>query len=689
MPKRPADSSAARAVLEVLRRPDYRPMPQRELLHRAHVPAAERPAVRRMIRDLIQDGVLRKVAGGKLAAAGEARRERPARGADLLGLFLARRRGGEIRPFDPAAGETFLVRPGDEGGAEDRHAVRAEIVRGAEGEAGHARVVEVLGDVDEPGTDVRVVVRRHRLAGAFPADAQAEARRLPATIDAAALRARQRFDDPAPVTIDGETAKDFDDAIAVAELPGGGYRLWVHIADVSHFVPPASALDREARRRGTSVYLPGTVVPMFPERLSNDLCSLRPGEDRLVQTAILDYGSRGAVRRVRYADGVIRSAARLTYTQVGNLLDGEPGHGVPRGVAAMLRVADRLRAILEKRRHARGSIDFDLPEPQILLDVEGVMTGIVVEARNRAHRMIEEFMLAANDAVASELERAGWPCLYRVHQTPDPARLAALRSFLESLGIDASALEGEVDSKEIQELLERVEDSPEAPVVRQVALRSMQQARYSTTNLGHFGLASPTYCHFTSPIRRYPDLVVHRLLRAERRGGRPEDVVDPDELADVASTSSELEREAEAAERELLSWKKVAFIEDRVGDVFRGVVTGVARFGLFVQLVDNMVEGLVRVEDLGDDWFDWIESRMELRGRRTGRAWRLGDALDVRVDRVDRALRRVDLRPVGAVSRRERRGDGSGQVRRPRGEPRTRRDGAGRRAGRSRRRRGS
>lgn len=256
-------------------------------------------------------------------------------------------------------------------------------------------------------------------------------------------------------------------------------------------------------------------------------------------------------------------------------------------------------------------------------------------------------MLAANDAVAAQLETGGWPCLYRIHERPDPSRLDVLKSFLESLGFDARAVEGDIEPSDIQNILDQVENSPEAAVVRQVALRSMQQARYSTTNLGHFGLASPTYCHFTSPIRRYPDLVVHRLLRRQRRNGSAGDAHDVDSLGDVAATSSALERNAEAAERELLVWKKVAFIDGRVGDVFSGIVTGVTRFGLFVQLVDNMVEGLVRVEQLGDDWFDWIESRFELRGRRSGRAYRLGDTLRVRVARVDRVLRRVDLVPVG------------------------------------------
>jgi ribonuclease R len=448
------------------------------------------------------------------------------------------------------------------------------------------------------------------------------------------------------VTIDGETARDFDDAIAVAALPRGGFRLFVHIADVAHFVPPGGALDLEARRRGTSVYFPDRVVPMFPERLSNDLCSLRAERDRLVQTVILDFTARGVRRAVRFADGIIRSRARLTYTGVAALLAGDRA-AVPDAVAPMLRAADRLRAALEQRRIARGSIDFDLPEPQILLDVEGAMTGITVEPRNRAHRMIEEFMIAANEAVAEHLEGAGGPALYRIHERPDPDKLEALAAFARAFGLELAGATGPgISPRDVQELIASVADRPECRVVSQVALRAMKQARYSGGNCGHFGLASSAYAHFTSPIRRYPDLVLHRLLRARRQGVAAASVLGGVELESLATACSELERSAEAAERELLLWKKVAFIERQVGAIFEGIVTGVARFGLFVQLIDSLVEGLVHVERLGSEWFEFVESRQELRGVVTGRTYRLGDRLAVRVDRVDRVLRRVDLAPV-------------------------------------------
>jgi ribonuclease R len=700
-------SELARALQEVLDHPDYRPLLQRELLHRANVGGRDRPAARELIRRWVREGRLQALRGGRLAAvpavqevegvleragrgfarvvaaAGGENVLVPARllaharpgdrvvarvlsrgrdgglrgvvdrvvrreGGEPLGVFRVRGGRGQVLPLDPSLGRAIDVPPTQRGEAEDGHIVRFQTARGRRaGSAREARVLETLGHLDDPATDTRVVTREFGLSDAFPDEVSRAAARLPAAVSRSDAAGRERFDEPAPVTIDGETARDFDDAVAVQALPAGGFRLFVHIADVAHFVEPGGQLDDEARQRGTSVYFPDRVLPMFPERLSTDLCSLRPGVDRLVQSAILDVGPRGKLHAARFADGIIRSAARLTYTQVANALEGEgSAAGIPEHVLPMLRVADRLREVLEHARHARGSIDFDLPEPQILLDVEGVMTGITVQARNRAHRMIEEFMLLANEAVAGFLERAGGPCLYRIHEPPAVEKLQALGAFVEHFGLTLRAPGGAIEPAEIQRLLESVEGRPEYPIVSQVALRSMKQARYAVENSGHFGLASATYCHFTSPIRRYPDLVVHRQLR-ERRDGRQTNgmAMDPAWLAEVAVASSERERNAEAAERELLSRKKVTFISGREGESFDGVVTGVTGFGLFVQLVDNLVEGLVRVEQLGEEWFEHDAQRMELRGSRSGRVFRLGDRLRVRVDRVDRVLQRVDLSP--------------------------------------------
>ena len=517
--------------------------------------------------------------------------------------------------------------------------------------AREARVLESLGHLDEPGTDVAVVVRKFGLAGEFPAPVLRATASLPAQVGPKEAAGRERFDDPSPVTIDGETARDFDDAIAVERRGRDGYRLYVHIADVAHFVEEGSSLDREARQRGTSVYFPDRVVPMFPERLSNDLCSLRPDEDRLVQSVVVDLDGEGGVTAVRFSDGVIRSAARLTYTQVADHLERRTSKGIPGPVREMLRTAGGLLELLERRRHRRGSIDFDLPRPQILLDVEGAMTGITLEPTNRAHAMIEEFMLLANEVVAGHLEEHEAPCLYRVHQAPDPLKLEALAGFVRGFGLELSATGDEIAPRELQQLIESVQGRPEARVVGQATLQAMQQARYSVENSGHFGLAAPVYCHFTSPIRRYPDLVVHRELRRLRRGDTTRGQGDS---STVAEHSSERERNAESAERELLAWKKVAFIDGHVGQSYDGLVTGVARFGLFVQLVENLVEGLIRVEQLGDEWFEHDAEGFALRGSESGRCFRLGDRMRVRVDKVDRVLRRVDFSPVDGTSPRAR-----------------------------------
>ena len=645
---------ATRTLVDFMSAPSYRPMLQRELLHRAHVPGPERGSFRKILRRLIRQGRIRKLRGGRLVMAGptDARKGRLVEKthARMLGIYFERGRSGSVQPLDPARGETILVRAADRAKAADWEAVAVEIVKAAkDGRAAEGKVVERLGKLGAPGTDVRVVSHRYQLAGEFGKETLARARKLPGKIGPEEAKGRERFDDPSPVTIDGETARDFDDAIAVLELPRGGFRLWVHIADVSHFVKAGDPIDLEARSRGTSVYFPEKVIPMLPEALSNDLCSLVPGEDRLVQSAVMEFSAKGAMRKVRFADGIIHSAARLTYTQVGALLEGKKrGHGVPAAVVPMLKSADRLREVLERRRHARGSIDFDLPEPQILLDVEGAMTGITIQPRNLAHRLIEEFMLAANEAVAGQLAEREQPAVYRVHDPPDPTKLDSLVRFVEGFGHELRAHDAPTVSKEIQQLLEQVEGLPEERVINQVALRTMNQARYAPENAGHFALAAPDYTHFTSPIRRYPDLIVHRQLRAlrKRKGAMPHE---EGELGELAESSSNLERNAEAAERELLAWKKVAFISDHVGESFDGIVTGVTRFGLFVQLVENLVEGLVRIELLGHEWFDYDERRHELIGSQSGKHFRLGDRMRVTVTRVDRIRQRVDMTPEGEV----------------------------------------
>jgi ribonuclease R len=568
----------------------------------------------------------------------------------VVGVVRSRSGAFVIEPFEASEDPALELREGARGGAVAGDAVVAEIARPARAKRGaerrrlEAKVVEVLGPLDAPGVDVEIVVRRRGIRRGFPEPVRVAAARIPREIPEAELSRRERFADPAPVTIDGETARDFDDAIAVAPGPSGGLTLYVHVADVSYYVSPGDPIDREARGRGTSVYFPDRVYPMVPPRLSDDLCSLRPGQDRLVQSAVIDVDRKGKVVGTRFADGVIRSAARLTYTQVASLLEGHPHPEIPAEVAAMLRRAETLRVLLERQRRARGSVDFDLPAPTILLDVEGAMTGIKVEPRNRAHRMIEEFMLAANEAVAGWLTSRKAAALFRVHAPPDPEKVEALGSFAKSLGLTLKPRKDGIRPKDVQELLDQAEGKPFQSVVNTVALRSMMQARYATSDTGHFGLAAEHYLHFTSPIRRYPDLVAHRALRAARRRGKGgKEGRDPD-LEALAESCSRLERDAEAAERELLEWKKVKYLAGRIGEAFEGIVSGVARFGLFIQLQGGIGEGLVRVERLGGEWFEHDPARHELRGPQSGRTFRLGDALRVVVERADTVLRRVDLR---------------------------------------------
>ena len=742
---------SVKAVLDYVCRPDYRPMPVAELLRRLGVPKEGRAFMRRIVRDLIRTEKIARLGGrvvlspegpvvirgrlalhpsghgrvtpergggdviipaGSLGGAAhgdtvEARITRARRDGEkgegevikvarrsrqrIVGLFAERVRGGMVHPFDPADGDPISIPGAFRMGAAGGDAVTVDLIRSAGPErAPEGKVLEILGPIDRPGVDVKVVALRHGLSLTIPEEVTEAADELPEAVPRKEAATRERFDDPPPVTIDGETARDFDDAVAVSELPDGGFRLFVHIADVAAFVPPGGILDLEARTRGTSVYFPDRVLPMFPEKLSNDLCSLRPSEDRLVQSVVLDFDGTAEVRRVRFADGVIRSAARLTYTQVAEVLEGTKRvTGVPQRIVPLLHAADRLREALEARRRARGSIDFDLPEPQILLDVEGVMTGITVTPRNRAHRLIEEFMIAANEAVAAYLEANGAPCLYRIHEQPDPLKIEGLAELARGFALKLPGDPATIRPGDIQSLLERAEGRPEHPLLAQVALRAMKQARYSAENAGHFGLASTVYCHFTSPIRRYPDLIVHRLLRALRHGGAQEVASVAEDLEALGAACSKLERESEAAERELLAWKKVAFIRGREGEAFDGLITGVTRFGLFVQLTENLVEGLLRVESLGDEWFEFVESRLELRGQRTGRTYRLGGPLRVVVQRVDAILRRVDLALEGTTGERSptagsgrrrapegrRGGMTRGMARRPRGRGKGRRGG--------------
>jgi ribonuclease R len=579
------------------------------------------------------------------------------------------------------------------------------------------RVIEILGRRDEFGVDVEIIIRKFHLPHRFPSEALAEAEAAPQFIPELEREGRRDFRSLPIVTIDGETAKDFDDAVYVERPAGGNFMLHVHIADVAHYVRPGTALDREARLRGTSVYFPDRAVPMLPLELSNGICSLNPHVDRLAMSALMEIDAEGRIVEVTLTPGIIRSAERMTYTAVNAVLTGEaPALERYQAHADHFRLMETLARILNRRREARGSIDFDLPEPEIEFDEYGRMIGVTRSERNIAHRIIEEFMLVANEAVAQHLERRGVDALYRIHEKPDPKKVLEFEeiaaTFGYSLGVAlpaarrvrvrfrderdryprfeerVDAQELEITSRHYQRLTQRIAGKPEERILSYLMLRSLKQARYSEENLGHFALASPTYTHFTSPIRRYPDLIVHRILKAvlakeggsarvrmeaeHGRGGRLRPalphggpakprrsdhgstpagapplpggaLIELNELHLLALETSEAERRAADAERELMEWKKVSFMAERVGDEFEALIISLTKHGFFVELTDLFVEGFVPLESFEDDRYVYRERLRAVVGERSKRAYRLGDRVTVRLDRIDRASNKLQF----------------------------------------------
>lgn len=539
------------------------------------------------------------------------------------------------------------------------------------GAAPSGRVIEVLGARDDFGVDVEMMIRKYHLPHRFPADALTEAGAAPTAVTADDLAGRDDFRSLPVVTIDGETAKDFDDAVYVERLPNGHYLLQVHIADVAHYVRSGSAIDAEARLRGTSVYFPGRAVPMLPLELSNGICSLNPLADRLVMTALLEIDKQGATANCRLTPGVIRSHQRMTYTAVHAILTSDDGtRSAFAPLVAGFELMAELARLLTARRSARGSIDFDLPAAEVEFDAEGRMAGIRRSERNIAHRIIEEFMLAANEAVAEYLERSGVPALYRIHEKPDVKRVIEFEevaaTFGYSLGMELPAARrvrvrgrdrrsspqveelaaGEdlkITSRHYQRLAARIAGKPEERILSYLMLRSLKQARYSESNAGHFALASSAYTHFTSPIRRYPDLVVHRAVKSalaasghRRRGLEGGEIFREEDLRPLARETSECERRAEDAERELIEWKKMNFMASRVGDEFEALLISLTRHGVYVELTDLFVEGFIPAETLPGWGWTYREKLRAFVSRDGRRTYRLGDRLRVRLDRADR-----------------------------------------------------
>ncbi len=507
-------------------------------------------------------------------------------------------------------------------------------------------VLEVLGRAGDARVEVLSVARSFNLPMRFPPAVEREAASFPDTIPAQELATRLDLRNIACVTIDPEDAKDFDDAVSYERLSDGLIRLGVHIADVSYYVKEGSALDAEAFQRGTSVYLVNEVIPMLPERLSNDLCSLRPHTDRLTYSVLMDMTDDGTVEHYMIARSVIRSRRRFTYEEVQEILERGKGE-----FAEMLRPLHKLTQVLTRKRKKAGSIDFDTGEAKFRFDEHGLPSAIIKKVRLDAHRLIEECMLLANKVVAQHIGKVrrnehAKPFIYRVHDVPDPSRLEDLGNFVKHLGYSLDVKQG-VSSLQLQRLLDKVKGTEVENVVNEVALRSMAKAIYSEKNIGHFGLAFKYYTHFTSPIRRYPDLVVHRLLHEYEKGvsaARRAELAR--RLPIICRQSSERERLAAEAERESVKVMQVEFMKRHVGDEFEGVIAGVTNFGLFVEINDLLVEGLVRMRDLTDDYYLFDEQRYQLKGRSRGKVYRLGDTVRVQVVSVNPERREIDFRIV-------------------------------------------
>lgn len=568
----------------------------------------------------------------------------------VVGTFQRKRNYGFVVCDDVRLPMDIFIPRGNFGGARTGDKVVAEITSWpAPRRAPEGKIVQVLGPADAPHMDAVSICHRYGLDPVFPREVLREAERIPASVTPVDLVGRRDLRDWTIVTIDDEDARDLDDAVSLERMPGGRWRLGVHIADVGYYVPEGSALDREAYRRGTSVYLPDFVIPMLPPRLSNGICSLNPHQDRLTLSVVMEIDGSGEVIDYEIFPSVIRTTERMTYTAVRRILvDGDPE--VKARYAPLVdtfRAMETLCLTLRRRRLARGAIDFNIPETKVILGQDGRPADIRRRERSIAEQIIEEFMLITNETVATHFHHLGVPFIYRVHEKPDEEKIAALQEFLQTLGYSIRGLP-RIHPGALQEVLDQVAGKSEERLVNMVMLRSMKQARYAPAMLGHFGLASPNYTHFTSPIRRYPDLFIHRIIRevittgglSERRARALCEV-----LPAVAQQASERERVAMEAEREAVDGKKIAFMQDKVGQVYPGIISGVTAFGLFVEL-ENTVEGLLPLTNLTDDYYLYEDRAYRLVGQRTGKIYRLGDPMTVRVVRVSPQDRQIEFAPA-------------------------------------------
>ena len=570
----------------------------------------------------------------------------------IIGTYRGNRKGGTLVPDDHHFSSEILIKQENTAAAKPGEKVLVQITRWPDAQSNmpQGKVVEVIGSPGDAGVDISTIQKKFGLPSAFPSGVLKEANRLDEVHIDKAAREEDRWDlrQIPMVTIDGEDAKDLDDAVSLELKDNGGCRLGVHIADVSYYVREGSALDREASRRATSVYLPDRVIPMFPHQLSNEICSLNPNVSRLAISVFMDLDEKGRVQRYELNPSVIRVSERMTYDEVNAILEGdEPLSQRYGSFTPVFKSMDELAHRLKTNRLKRGALDFSFPEAKVKLDEQGKPVEIQVRRGSRAESIVEEFMLICNEVIARHFHEKSVPFVYRVHESPDPEKLYYLRDFLTLFNIRIKGDLEQISPPQIQKILEEVKGTRVERYVNYALLRSMAQAHYSELPLGHFGLAARFYTHFTSPIRRYPDLLVHRILRKTLQGGlsASESRKLSSALPKLVQHASEQERVAIEAERECIDLKKVEFMEGKEGEEFTGIISGVTSFGFFVEL-ENTVEGLVHVTRMDDDYYYFDETRYTLIGERTGKKYQLGDPVVVRLDRVNKEMRSVDFSPI-------------------------------------------
>jgi ribonuclease R len=696
------------AILQFLKTSTSQPIAIKELMRRFHIESDDRPRFKKLLRELIASGELIEAKKSKIGlpeqmglVVGYLQVHRNGFGfvvpktgkgsdlyirkedigntfhGDLVVAAVKRKRSGKLHegsiirilqrgqsriigtyqdhgdygfviPEDPRLPYKIYIDESNTLNAKPNQIVVAQILKYSEKHRNpDGEIVEILGFPHTPGMDEKIVIRTYRLPTEFPADVLEAAEEIPDHIPEEEIQQRADLRDQIVFTIDGENARDFDDAVSIERLENANYKLGVHISDVSFYVKEGSPIDQEAYQRGTSVYFPDRAISMFPERLSSDICCLREGQDRLTISVFMEFDPTMKLIAYDICPSIIRSKARFTYTIVRQMLKDKDEVLMKHFETFLptLSLMKELSELLWQKRARRGSLDFDLPEPEIILDVQGKIENIIRAERNLAHRLIEEFMIAANETVASHLSWMQVPSMYRVHDRPDEDKISNLDNFLGTLGLRLQR-GSQIQSKDIQRLLTRTQGKPIEHLVNILTLRSMKQAVYSVNNTGHFGLASKHYTHFTSPIRRYPDLMVHRILKDTWHGrGFSEKAIEKRRtyLEKIAEFSSIRERVAMDAEREIVQIKKLRFMRDKIGDIFHGVISGVAPFGIFVELREYFVEGMIHITNLHDDRYQYREETYSLVGEQFRKTYRVGDSVKVQVAHVDVAKRQMDL----------------------------------------------